>query len=181
MTMYPRRAAGPRRVISSRVTRQFASSLRSEPWVWRTLPTGSSDLAKAANNINNGARKSVFPPEEFEARFHDGRAQVRYIGSPQAQTALLEAPEPAPRPVPLPAAAEAPEARQAPRSTREVDELIAAADHLSFEAGLRSDEMERKGAEAGATFLRLISEQHATYAEALKDLKISTARTEGEE
>lgn len=171
-----------RRVISSRVTRQFASHLRSEPGVWRTLPTGSSDLAKAVSNINNGTRMSVFPPEEFEARLYDGRAQVRYIGHQHAHPSLLEASEPAPRPAPLRAAPEAPGARQAPRSTtttREVDELIAAADYLSFEAGLRSDEMERKGATAGAAFLRLTSEQHATYAEALKDLKTTTARTEG--
>ena len=165
----------PRRVISSRVTRQFAAHLRAEPGVWRTLPTGSSDLRQAVNNINNGARRAVFPPGEFEARLHCGRPQVRYTGP-------LEAPGPVPGTAPLRTAPEAPGVHQAPRSTtatREVDELIAAADHLSFEAGLRSDEMERKGAAAGAAFLRLISEQHATYAEALKDLKNITTRTEG--
>lgn len=59
---------------------EFAAALRDRPGEWGVWPVRSMRQAHVRSNVVQG-RYSAMPRGQFEARVHDGRCLVRYIGS----------------------------------------------------------------------------------------------------
>lgn len=143
----------------------LADELRTRPGDYLPLQGRQKDPEFVAGWINTGRWESIFPTDEFDARVIKDRVYVRYNAPQQDEETIPDA-----EIVDLEEARQPLKAVPSPQPPHALTELVSAAELLAHHATLLARDKRQSGENHGAAFLDLISEQHTTYAEAVRGL-----------